>query len=483
MKDHDLREDGRRKFTALLEIEHDEKEEDGWVIFDCFSRSAPRGYRHLGNEFDLLALRAPLTSVAQRYPGILESDGRWVEIDVSSRKSPNSISANVVMFGDNAETVSLHIDNVSSVELSDQENDIFTLAGEMRSPASFIAGVLDIALRKSGTLAVAAYDVGQGNCNAIVDRYEHPRVFFDLGWPPNFHAHTRPPCQPAFFCCDPLTVAPVVLSHWDMDHWCYAIARSQYNPASLTTTHRWNKEALKRFWIARAPEVTQHQIGPLARSFYDALKKQYLLPGVSAMLLWPDKCQRIHFSDGWLEACEPTAGLKRDRNNTGLAMFVRPQGKGPAILMTGDADFPSIPSLTSNKRLQLAGMVGPHHGSRITLNSVPKPMKGSPEKLVLSVGNGNSYDHPRQGSINEYQKIGWDWTVVLTQDRHECHSRYSLGHAHEHGNILLKFSINAADPECECGRVQEGNLCLIPSHAPVIAPIAPVRRTRRRKAK
>ena len=100
-------------------------------------------------------------------------------------------------------------------------------------------------------------------------------------------------------------------------------------------------------------------------------------------------------------------------------------------------------------------------------------MKGSPKKLVLSVGKGNSYYHPRQESIDEYQKPGWDWTVVLTQDPHECHSH---GRAHMHGNTLLKFSINAADPQCGCGIVQEGNLCLIPSHAPVIAPIAPTRR-------
>lgn len=488
MRDHDLFEDRRKEFTALVEIEHDEKdrENDGWVTFDCFSRKQPWGYAPLENEFDLLALRASFTSVARLFPGIGESEGRWVKIDVAPQKTVNSISAEVVMFGDNAEPVSLHIVSVSPVELSEWENGVFMLAGEVRSPASFIAGVLDVALRRSGTFAIATYDVGQGNCNAIVDKYEHPRVFFDLGWAPNFHAHTRPPFQPAFFSCDHHTVAPVVLSHWDMDHWSYAIARSKYDPANLTTKHEWNEEALKRFWIARAPEIEQHQIGPLARSFYNALANEYLLPGISAMLLWPDNCERIRFSDGWLEACEPATHLTRDRNNTGIAMFVRPKGKGPAILMTGDADFPSIPSLVTNQRLKLAGMVAPHHGSRITSAAVPKPMPGSPKKLVLSVGKGNSYGHPKQDSIDAYEAAGWDWTVVLTQDRHECnrtYSPYAVGHEHNHGNILLKFSINAKDPQCGCGSVQEGNLCLIPSDVPMSTPLAAVKKTRRRKIK
>ena len=30
---------------------------------------------------------------------------------------------------------------------------------------------------------VAVYDVGQANFNALVDQYEHPRLFFDFGRP------------------------------------------------------------------------------------------------------------------------------------------------------------------------------------------------------------------------------------------------------------------------------------------------------------
>lgn len=485
MKEHEFFESHRRGFTALVEIERNQQDsEGGWVTFDCFSVT-PTWQRHRHREeFDLLALRVSFASVAQLFPAIGESEGRWVKIEVTSQATTReSISAEVVMFGDNAETVTLHIAHVSSVNLNSRENELFRLIGARRSPASLIAGVLDFSLSAAKGLAIAAYDVGQGNCNAIVDEYEHPRVFFDLGWAPNFHRHTRPLLQPDFFSCDSLTTAPVVLSHWDMDHWAYAIARSEYDPANLTTRHVWNVGALNRFWIARAPETEHHHIGPLAQSFYKALEKVRLLPGLPAILLWPEKCQRIRFSDGWLEACEPAPSLARDRNNTGIAMFVRPKGRGPAILMTGDADFPSIPSLKSNTRLQLAGMVAPHHGSRITAGDVPKPMAGSPKTLVISVGHGNTYGHPKQDSIDAYEAAGWNGTVVLTRDRQVCDRTCLPIHEHNHGNILLKFSTRTKDPRCGCGMVSEGNLCLVPSSVPIVAPVPGIKKVRRRKTK
>ncbi|MBI6620639.1 hypothetical protein YA0783_20255 [Pseudomonas corrugata] len=482
-KEHDAFEGKRRQFTALLEIERDEQNEEtgGWVIFDGFART-------FSDEqiFDLLALRTTFNSLAKLFSGLAEYTGQWVSIEVASHAAAHSIPAEVVMFGDNTESIYLHITSLTPAQLEPDEYRMLTLSGEARTPATFIAAILDFSLRASGDLAAAAYDVGQGNCNAIVDQYEHPRVFFDLGWAPNFHSFTRPPSQPDFFACDRRTVAPVVLSHWDMDHWSYAIKRSAFNPTNLTTKHEWNAQALQRFWIGRAPQTKAHQIGPLAMSFYRELTKVHLFPGIPAMLLWPNNCRRIDFSEGWLEACDPPSHLPQDRNNTGIAMFVQPNRKGPAILMTGDADFPSIPSLQTNKRLKLAGMIAPHHGSRITVADVPKPLKRGPKKLVLSVGNGNVYGHPKQESIDAYQAKGWDWDVVATHQRQTCPHTVALfpaTHSHLHGNVLLKFSPGAPDPKCGCGQVRQGNLCLIPSHVVTSCPPSGTRKTYIRKKK
>lgn len=470
MTDHVLPDRIQRGFTALVEIERDEQDEEdgGWVTFDCFTDKQDGHSARYRSDFDLLALRVPFQSVAQRFPNIAEMPAHWAKIEVASHATRDSIPAEVVMFGTNDQAIFLHIVSASPIKLDDHESKIFMLEGEPLSPESLIEGVLNFSLQSAESLAVAAYDVGQGNCNAIIDEYEHPRVYFDLGWAPNFHARTRPSSQPAFFSCDDKAVAPVVLSHWDMDHWCYAIARTQFNPANLTTLHKWNPAALNRIWIARAPLPGTKPLGPLAQSFYTALSSTLRMPGIPTMLLWPNNCSRIRFSDGWLEACVPASPLTHDRNNTGIAMFVRPKGKGPAILLTGDADFPSIPSLTSNTRLRLAGMVAPHHGSNITTGAVPSPAPGSPKTLVLSVGDKNQYGHPKVDALRAYTLAGWNG--VATQNRHNCHTAYRR-RRHIHGNILLKFSTTAPDPQCGCHCVTKGNLCLVPSHASVVTPV------------
>lgn len=413
MKTTAIDDNPRRTFTALAEFErnNEDKENGGWVTFDCFTY--PSSYLIPG-ELELLALRAPFHSIA-RFLSLEDSDSQWLKIEVGAHATTDSVPMQVILFGDNTERVTLHLLNASPVRLSIDAFERFMLAHEDRVPKTLISTILDLSLRNAGTLAVAAYDVGQGNCNAIVDQYEHPRVFFDLGWAPNFHATSRPPCQPRLFDCDPITVAPVVLSHWDMDHWSYAIARSDFDPASLTTRHQWNPQALQRFWIARAPEIDKHAIGPLARSFFDALSNVRLMPGVGAMLLWPDGCDRITFAHGWLEACGRTPGAVQDRNNTGIALFVQPHLRGPAILLTGDADFVSIPGLAKKTTPRLAGMVAPHHGSDVTTTAIPAPRADSPAKMVISVGRDNTYGHAKQVALDAYKAAGWALAMALTQ--------------------------------------------------------------------
>lgn len=490
----DRREEyGRRSFISLVEVEHDDTNENdlGWVTFDSFAESSlhyfydlPPFIRFHDDSFDLdlLTLRASFKQVMKKEPAIGEFNGGWVRIVVDSRRNEEMIPAEVVMFGDNAELPQVAIAHIEKLSLTEENllRPEAMLYGKTRSYPGFISGVLDIPLREVSPLklSVAVYDVGQGNCNAIVDIYEHPLIYFDLGWSPNFHAKSRPHRQPDFFACEKHATPPVVLSHWDMDHWCHAIANSSYNPGSLTTKHEWKKEALQRFWIARAPQTEEHKLGPLTQSFYRALERTELLPGLSAVLLWPDEIKRIPFSAGWLEACQPTSRMPNDRNNSGIAMFVRPNPKGPAILLTGDADFPCIPSVASRKGVPLAGLVAPHHGARITSGMVPRSKKGSPARLVMSVGAGNSYGHPKQDAINAYQAKGW--LASRTQDRFDCTRTSEI---HQHGNTLLKFNNSFADPQCGCHCVEEGNLCLVPAATALVAPAVGVKKQIKAKKK
>lgn len=482
-------EQGRRNFISLVEVDRDDSDDanGGWVTFDSFTEEAFHEYEFLhfsqrpGDTHDdaYLTLRAPFKEVVKRYQAVGNMNVGWVRIMVDIHRSEELIPAEVVMFGDNPE---VHRVGLSVLEILPKGrmawlDAVSMLEHEPRTQAGFISGVLDIPLRQvnRSMLAVAVYDVGQGNCNAIVDAHEHPQVYFDLGWSPNFHAKSRPEHQPNFFTCERHANAPVVLSHWDMDHWCYAIKNSSFNPGSLTTRHDWKEEALRRFWIARAPLKDEHKLGPLTMAFYRALANTQLLPGLSAVLLWPDSVKRIPFSSGWLEACRPAKGTPDDRNNNGIAMFVRPNTKAPAILLPGDADFPSIPSISGSRKTPLAGLVAPHHGARISAKDVPNPKKNSLARLVISVGYQNSYGHPKQESIDAYAKSGW--LSSRTQDRIDC-GRTPV--VHRHGNTLLKFS-DESDPQCGCACIPDGSLCLVPSATSFPAPVAGIKTNKKSK--
>lgn len=474
-----VRERGRN-FVSLVEVERDSSDEinGGWVTFDSITADAFNDFQILTYRWthidrfsdEYLTLRAPFNQVIKRHPEFENIMVSWIHIFVELRQTDDLVPAEVVLFGDSGETPQVGLSILEVIPRSSTRRlDVEAmLQNEPRAHAGFISEILDIPLRRArhDKLAVAVYDVGQGNCNALVDEHEHPRIYFDLGWSPNFHSKSRPPKQPDFFSCEDHVKPPVVLSHWDMDHWCYAIQNSSFNPGSLTTKHTWKQDALERFWIVRAPLEDEHKLGPLTMAFYRALLHTQLLRGMSAVVLWPDLVKRIPFSAGWLEACRPGGGMPNDRNNSGIAMFVRPDVRGPAVLLGGDADFSSISSASGKRKTPLCALVAPHHGAKISTKHIPAPKKGTSARVVMSVGDQNSYGHPKQESINAYKAKGW--VSSRTQDRFGCSCTDGT---HAHGNTLLTFGKNV-DPKCKCECVQYGNLCLIPTSISVVEAVA-----------
>src|SRR5213075_273082 len=97
-------------------------------------------------------------------------------------------------------------------------------------------------------------------------------------WPPNFNARTRPDKRPDLFSCQRHCVAPIVLSHWDMDHWAYAVQTTTFDSTNISSRPKWNPAALHRFWIARPPEKEAHQLGPMHMKLFEALRSAELLP-------------------------------------------------------------------------------------------------------------------------------------------------------------------------------------------------------------
>ena len=488
-----------RSFLAIVEVADESDPDTEWAIVDAVAEDSlglvlrsVRGdptNESSEDEWDVLALRCRTQALMERNV-VTDNRAIWYRVEVARHPSPRDIEAEVVLLGDTeGEPPKVGIRQIEQAErrVASELTAWAMLMRERRSAENFISGILDLALEGvDEDIAVAAYDVGQGNCNAIVDTYEHPRVFYDLGWPPNFNARTRPQRKPNLFSCQELCVAPVVLSHWDMDHWAYAVRSTTFDSPKISSRANWNDAALRRFWLARAPQQQAHQLGPMHMKLFEALRKVELLPGLPALQLWPDRTRRIRFRHGWIEACAPLDGSAGNRNNSGLAMFVVDR-HGHAVLLPGDADFSSIPTLrgwwrpraaemlaTTFEawwrrgfdgllretlalwwRSRLVGLVASHHGGRVDPRYVPRPLEGSPATLVISVGDGNNYGHPKQEALSAYATR--NWRELRTSSRIPCPGPDR--HAHELGNRLIPFP-KAPLPRCGCGCVIDGRLCL-----------------------
>lgn len=259
--------------------------------------------------------------------------------------------------------------------------------------------------KNSMPMRVAVYDVGQANCNAVVDANIIPRMYFDLGWP--WSSKAMPPSTPTLL--DLENEAPVVLSHWDFDHWSYALDKVGFRGKGLKV----KDVALNRFWIARRPEVLLHKLGPTHIAFAIELSKRQKL------LIWPKDVKNLSTQYLKLIACKkPTLSpLPNDRNNNGLAMLLLNDTGN--ILMTGDADYSAMTCQPGNEKTTdfLSGMVVPHHGGTLYSPPPSKPSHATTTPhAVVSAHTGNIYGHPSGGELLKCMTAGWQ--ISCTMDAH-----------------------------------------------------------------
>jgi hypothetical protein len=252
-------------------------------------------------------------------------------------------------------------------------------------------------------LAVAVYDVGQGSMSALVDRYEHPVMFFDLGWPLSFNSKSIPATQSDFNPFPPVfekmqRPTPVVLSHLDWDHWAYVLqgGRAEWDGkiGAWKTVPEYRTEALKRPWLMRRPDHRRHKLGGSHIHFIQTLGDTNV-NGVRALHFWRKGERRKSLGPITLFICSRKAKSPNTtaflRNNQGLGMLVRDVQSGARVLLTGDADFVSIPAFAKKR---LTGLVAPHHGGKITVGSVPEATGHG--RMVMSAYPGcySNIPHP-----------------------------------------------------------------------------------------
>jgi hypothetical protein len=218
--------------------------------------------------------------------------------------------------------------------------------------------------------SLAVYDVGQGSCNALL-KGGSPTLYFDFGgstignWR-SFPAHLRKFC----FTCSP----PIILSHWDWDHWSSALR---------------DRQALNATWVV--PIQSKRSLGNVHGRFLATLVRN------GARLLWCDpKMGAVKIRGGEIRFCK---GKKENRNESGLAMTI---GSTPIrVLLPGDAS----PGNSLPRRCDVDHIVVSHHGGRLDKPELPQPTNAESSHLIYSYGVGNIFLHPLTDVRRRARKI------------------------------------------------------------------------------
>jgi len=231
--------------------------------------------------------------------------------------------------------------------------------------------------------AMACFDIGQGLASALLCPCGYPVYYFDVGCGSGRNAPTSPP-QVDFCTCDS---PPVILSHWDTDHW--AGARRQ--PALLGLT-----------WIVPRQTIsTSHAL--IGSDILKAGGRLLVVANGAPPLTWGTPGQTLD-----LRRCSGPG-----RNHSGLALVVTNNANKATWVLTGDAGYNFIthhpPPAT------IAAMVAPHHGADMGPKSTPFMRSGqSYARLLYSFGPGNNHgpkkppvQHPTPAATLAHTSRNW----------------------------------------------------------------------------
>ncbi len=219
---------------------------------------------------------------------------------------------------------------------------------------------------------VIVYDVGQGNCNGLRSSCI-VSLYFDFGGGTQANLTTYPTNLAFCFTQQP----PVILSHWDWDHWASG-ARHQ--------------NATYSKWI-----VPRQRLGATHAQFASRLLSK------GNLLIWPDALPHLSFAFGKVQKCNGSG-----RNDSGLAVLVDTQLGTRSALLPGDARYSVIPD---NGDGNLDCLVMTHHGGKAHESFVPAPANPTTSKLICSVGNGNHWQHPLGPTMTNHASAGWGGPV------------------------------------------------------------------------
>ncbi|MBB4126778.1 beta-lactamase superfamily II metal-dependent hydrolase [Xanthomonas translucens] len=297
----------------------------------------------------------------------------------------------------------------------------------------------------SGSVAthLAVFDVGQGNANALLDDQLAPTLYYDVGAAISHNQHTRPAASALCFCRQP----PIVLSHWDMDHWAGAgVAPVGAVPAAYSCTWLAPPLPASPMAVALAAEITGAAPASPSRllAFPAGLTVMTTLPSGDQVCL--------------------ARGSGSDSNSSGIVMTVRRTAADATTrswLLTGDCDYGALPAGFAPQ--DAIGLVVPHHGAAGSGASVPSPQGQTYCRLAYSFGPGNHFGkvrHAVASCVQAHANAGWvhaSWSPANVFDTHPGgDARITAAHAAgaQRGSILIgwqPYSQPTAHYACGCG--------------------------------
>ena len=215
-------------------------------------------------------------------------------------------------------------------------------------------------------------------CREVACTCGLPLCYFDLGCGVYRNARTRPKNLQFCNCYNP----PIILSHWDADHWAGAYQDRRF---------------LQSRWVA-----PRQCIGPSHTKFANKI----LRSGGSLLIV-----QGGTVPDPWSGRREDVTLLRAEgnsRNDSGLIVKVHNRYEDKDWLLTGDADYKYIPNPPS----KAAAITVPHHGASKCGVPPPVPSSRSASRLLYSFGPGNKHgrngvSHPRSAAVSAHVSAGW----------------------------------------------------------------------------
>ncbi len=296
-------------------------------------------------------------------------------------------------------------------------------------------------LSKSQSAALAVYDVGQGNCNALLaPESNKPTLYYDLGAGVYGNHHTTPPLLRFCFSQKPT----ILLSHWDADHWAGAYA----------TEVDGKFPALRQNWI-----VPRQEISSLHLVFaFDIWTSGN---GDNLSVFAPAKGNVISSINASGHCINLWRGNGSGTNESGLVIEVRNPARGGDLswLLTGDCDYYYFPK--AKKKQSHLAIVAPHHGANL-LKTSPVPLKpvAGYARLIYSMGANNQHSgvsHPTHQGVNSHEKAGWQHgKAYLAQPGHDPFAGKSIRATNTHisgaqrGGVIVGWVGAPAIPANTC---------------------------------